>query len=669
MFPTPKVCYVALSLIATASVGVAQSHTVRVSGEQQAAWLQATLNELVVRLDNCRGTRASVEFGRLLGDRRFEFDIPVHRLGVFAGANQRFAIYDRERQGVEQIFKFGEGWGDSYETTAVGTGNLDADPADEFVIARAGEGVAHLYVFDDESTGFELLCKHPKSNWSESRFVTSLALGDVDGDGRDEIVFGRNGGSTKAMRLGVLDDASGNFRRLNDGLRSDGKRQDLSYWGGEHGVGVVRCGNLDADRRDEIVLLARDVIYVLDDARAKFDHIEKLDRSGRARFLALGDVDGDGRDEIVHSRDVAKNRRLYVLDDFVGCFELLNGGRAPNGNWQDFSHWGDGHRIGEDLSQPSAFARASSPLACGDVDGDGRDEIVMIARGKLYVVDDHRARYALLQTYRPRSWGRSMRPVAVVTGDVDGDGRDEILFGRTPTSGKKSMKFRVLDDHAAGYQVLNPGRPAEGSGWGGSRFARSLALGDVDGDGRDELLIGRNRDRAGLAEGVVGEAFLYLNDVRSQRPRFVDKPTVLTASIAFETEGPELCVRGRGLTKSVMPRDAERIGLEVDFKLEANGGSTELRVQDVRLDLFVPQLGLAMGFETILESVIERNVKAALERHSRTVSLDIDRTLRGWVASQVPAPLRPLALRDDGISITSRPGSTELVVTVGRSGD
>ena len=74
-------------------------------------------------------------------------------------------------------------------------------------------------------------------------------------------------------------------------------------------------------------------------------------------------------------------------------------------------------------------------------------------------------------------------------GDIDGDGRDEIVLGLGPVSGDPSIPggwFEVLDDD---YTHLAWGRinwssynTANGESW--------PACGDIDADGRDEIVIG-----------------------------------------------------------------------------------------------------------------------------------------------------------------------------------
>ncbi len=79
----------------------------------------------------------------------------------------------------------------------------------------------------------------------------------------------------------------------------------------------------------------------------------------------------------------------------------------------------------------------------------------------------------------------NVEPVAAAAG-LTGDCRAELAIGRNSGG---NMRYRV-DRFAAGIwsALVDDG----GEGWGDSRGVTALAMGDVDGDGDDELAIGRN---------------------------------------------------------------------------------------------------------------------------------------------------------------------------------
>jgi len=131
-------------------------------------------------------------------------------------------------------------------------------------------------------------------------------------------------------------------------------------------------------------------------------------------------------------------------------------------------------------------------VACGDVDGDGYDEIVTGAgpgavfgphvRG--WNVDGGTA--AAIPGVSYFSYGTLKWGVNVACGDIDGDGYDEIVTGAGPGE--------VFGPHVRGWNVDGGTAVAIPAvsflAYGTNRFGVNVACGDVDGDGIDEILTG-----------------------------------------------------------------------------------------------------------------------------------------------------------------------------------
>ena len=172
--------------------------------------------------------------------------------------------------------------------------------------------------------------------------------------------------------------------------------------------------------------------------------------------VATGDVDGDGREEIAVGRNAGNNERWILYDD--DGTQLFSGGQA----------WGSG--------------RGVSAIAMGDVDGDGREEIAVgrnTGNNERWILydDDGTQLFSGGQT-----WGDSRGVSAIAMGDVDGDDRDEIAVGRNAGNNERWILY---DDD--GTQLFSGGQA-----WGSGRGVSAIAMGDVDGDGREEIAVGRN---------------------------------------------------------------------------------------------------------------------------------------------------------------------------------
>jgi len=132
-------------------------------------------------------------------------------------------------------------------------------------------------------------------------------------------------------------------------------------------------------------------------------------------------------------------------------------------------------------------------VAAGDIDGDGRDEIITGA-GPGAVFGPHVRGWDYDGTtgvtatpgvsyfaYGTPKWG-----VNVSAGDIDGDGYDEIVTGAGPGS--------VYGPHVRGWNVDGGAAASIGGlsflAYGTNQFGVNVSCGDVDGDGIDEIITG-----------------------------------------------------------------------------------------------------------------------------------------------------------------------------------
>jgi hypothetical protein len=191
-----------------------------------------------------------------------------------------------------------------------------------------------------------------------------------------------------------------------------------------------------------------------------------------ATAIAFGDADGDGKDEVAVGRRANESGRYYLFDDALAPepFKRLAIGGSP---------WGSGNY--------------TTDLAFGDTDADGRDELGVTRRA------DSDQRFEIVSYANGgftqdkaggQIWGAGHYGSAIAFGNVDNDPGEEVLVGRVAT---ESSRFYVLDDQSGQFAVLDSG----GDTWGSGYYTVGVALADVDGDKLDEVIVARNAGEHG----------------------------------------------------------------------------------------------------------------------------------------------------------------------------
>jgi hypothetical protein len=171
--------------------------------------------------------------------------------------------------------------------------------------------------------------------------------------------------------------------------------------------------------------------------------------------VAAGDVDGDGKDEVIAAAGFGGGPHVLAFN--------------MDGSQSSFNHSVFHHAY-----------RGGVSVASGDVDGDGRDEIVVSQASGEGWVKVYKANGVIISSFLP--YGENHKAgVNVAVGDINGNGRDEIITG----SGIGSRSHvRSFDQHGnfTGISIF----PFPEGFTGGT----DVAAGDVTGDGRAEIVIG-----------------------------------------------------------------------------------------------------------------------------------------------------------------------------------
>lgn len=360
-------------------------------------------------------------------------------------------------------------------------------------------------------------------------FGTPFAMGDItnpkdgrpdfylDGNGADYVVrsalFGPghenllSGGTFDVSTLtdnalgikinGPLSNNSQFFQLEHGDIGGDGFNDVLLTNRADAEASLVHGFNLSSET------LSSASLRTMDDAAIGYRIFADGEKGGAIGDVAIGDVDGDGKDDAIVSffdADPAGRTNagaVYVL--LSGAF--FPGGQGNNLNLNEIGP-GDS-RFHSIIQIQGAFAGDSfgNGVGAGDVNGDGIDDVIVYARntfrngsfgGELYVIHGRTSWPTTLDARDVRNrvggdyilrTGRNME-FRINTAELDGDGFADVILDSFAATGLGILRGSLLNEIASNPAIL----PFDAAPFlYREDFSPKQTTGDFDGDGITDL--------------------------------------------------------------------------------------------------------------------------------------------------------------------------------------
>jgi hypothetical protein len=359
---------------------------------------------------------------------------------------------------------------------AVAIADCNRDGRADLVVANNFDGTRtelNSYVYWNGPAGFDARRRTELPTVG----AEAVTVADLDGDGFPDLVFACSG-----LTYHVAVD------RLN---------QSYIYWGAASGYAAERRTVLRTVNARDVAVADFDRDGRLDLAFAEEGNSDaeggatiyyggpgrsygrRLHLPGeRSSALAAGDLDGDGYPDLALANAFRLRGRELDIYDIVDTAALSS-----------YIYWNS--RAGFSAARRTELPTvAASSVAVGDCDGDGRADVVFAssAAGAAYVYWNGPA------GFRPHR--RTAIPTLRASGcrvvDLDGDGRLDLVVTHRSDGRSHDTRSWIYWGTATGFSAARRTElPTHG--------ATGVAAGDLDGDGRLDLVF------ANKADGTAGE--------------------------------------------------------------------------------------------------------------------------------------------------------------------
>ena len=317
--------------------------------------------------------------------------------------------------------------------TSVAVGDFNGDGKQDLAVTNYNSNPSTLSILLGDGTGnFSNATSFPVGPRP-----SSVAIGDFNGDGKQDLaVTNYNSGNPSNVSI-LLGDGTGNF----------GAATNFAVGSGPFSMAV---GDFNNDGKQDLAVAnfySNSVSILLGDGAGHFGAATNIAVGSFPHSIAVGDFNGDGNQDLAAANQVSDNVSILLGD-------------------------GAGH-----FSAATSFDAGSHPfsIAVGDFNSDGNQDLAVVTAYSNTVsilLGDGTGNFSAARTF---DGGAESDSVAV--GDFNGDGNQDLAV-----SGGDTGILSILFGDGTGNFSAATTFPGDGD-------AFSIAVGDFNGDGKQDLAV------------------------------------------------------------------------------------------------------------------------------------------------------------------------------------
>jgi hypothetical protein len=329
---------------------------------------------------------------------------------------------------------------------SVAIGDMDGDGKPDLAIANNSSNTVSV-LRNTGSSGTVSFAT--KVDFATGSYPVSVAIGDIDGDGNPDLAFTNYSSNTVSVLRNTGSSGTVNFA----------PRVNFAAGASPYSVAI---GDIDGDGKPDLAIANYNdnTVSVLRNIGSSGTVVfaTKVDfATGTGPIsVAIGDIDGDGKPDLATANYT--NNTVSVLRN-TGSSGTVSFATRVN------------------------FATGTNPIsvAIGDIDGDGKPDLAIanLADNTVSVLRNTGSS-GMVNFDTKVDFATGSGPISVAIGDIDGDGKPDLAIANV-----SSYTVSVLRNTGSSGTVSFAPKVDFATGAG----PQSVAIGDIDGDGNPDLAI------------------------------------------------------------------------------------------------------------------------------------------------------------------------------------